>query len=158
MAPNSIVKLALGIAICFSLLSTPTQAQSPTAGKQIHWTQLTDAQLKLDSKPPLTWGVYQPDKKSKKKGSDLILVLLGHRYMMVDISARATYVVYPEELHAVGSDFESDDLAKAGNLIASSNWTVRDVGPAELIRFTLGDYGRVLDVSIAHPPDLTSFY
>ena len=136
----------------------PAQAQSVATGEQIHWTQLTDAQLKLDSKPPLTWSVYQPDKKSRKKGTELVLVLVGHRYMMLDLKAKLAYVVYPEDLHAQGNDFESGDLAKSGNLIPSSDWTVRDVGPAELIRFTLGDYGRVLDVSIAHPPDLTSFY
>src|ERR1700722_15973168 len=158
MSPNSIVKLALGICVCFLLVSPPAQAQSAAAGAQIHWTQLTDAQLKLDGKPPLTWGVYQPDKKTKKKGTDLVLVLVGHRYMMLDLKAKLAYVVFPEDLHAQGSDFESDDLAKSSNLIPSSDWTVRDVGPAELIRFTLGDYGRVLDVSIAHPPDLTSFY
>ena len=158
MAPNSIVKIAVGIFACLLLTSTPAQAQSAATGKQIHWTQLTDAQLKLDSKPPLTWGVYQPDKKTKKKGTDLVLVLVGHRYMMLDLKAKLAYVVYPEDLHAQGNDFESDDLAKSSNLIPSSDWTVRDVGPAELIRLTLGDYGRVLDVSIAHPPDLTSFY
>jgi hypothetical protein len=158
MAPNSIVKLALGICVCFLLVSIPAQAQSVSSAQQIHWTQLTDAQLKLDSKPPLTWGVYQPDKKTKKKGTDLVLVLVGHRYIMLDLKAKLAYVVYAEDIHAQGKDFESDDLAKPSNLIPSSDWTVRDVGPAELIRFTLGDYGRVLDVSIAHPPDLTSFY
>jgi hypothetical protein len=158
MAPNSIVRIALGICVCFLLVSIPAQAQSAASEKQIHWAQLTDAQLKLDSKPPLTWGVYQPDKKTRKKGTDLVLVLVGHRYMMLDLKAKLAYVVYPKDIHAQGNDFESDDLAKAGNLIPSNDWTVRDVGPAELVRLTLGDYGRVLDVSIAHPPDLTSFY
>ena len=112
MAPNSIVKLAVGIIACLWLTSALTQAQSAATGAQIHWTQLTDAQLKLDSKPPLTWGVYQPDKKTKKKGTDLVLVLVGHRYMMLDLKAKLAYVVYPEDLHAQGKDFESDDLAK----------------------------------------------
>ena len=114
--------------------------------------------MKLDGKPPLTWGVYQPDKKSKKKGSDLLLILVGHRYMMLDLNGKLAYVVYPSDIQAQEKDFESDDLAKADNLIPSSDWTVRDVGPAELVRFKLGDYGRVIDVSIAHPPNLTSFY
>jgi hypothetical protein len=158
MAPNSIVRIALGILVCLLPAPTSVQAQSAASAKQIHWTQLTDAQLKLDGKPPLTWGVYQPDKKSKKKGSDLVLILVGHRYMMLDLNAKLVYVVFPSDIQAQGKDFESNDLAKASNLIPSSNWTVRDVGPAELIRLTLGDYGRVLDVSLAHPPDLTSFY
>ena len=158
MFPTAISKIALELVASLLLASSGLRAQSGAAQKQIHWSQLPDAQLKIDGKPPLTWSVYQPDKKSKKKGSDLVLILLGHRYMMLDINGRLAYVVYPEELRAAGKDFESDDLAKDTNLIPSSNWTVRDVGPAELIRFKLGDYGRILDVSIAHPPDLTSFY
>jgi len=158
MAPNSTAKIALWIFACFFLACTFGRAQSAASAKQIHWTQLTDAQLKLDGKPPLTWGVYQPDKKSKKKGSDLLLILVGHRYMMLDLNGKLAYVVYPSDIQAQEKYFESDDLAKADNLIPSSDWTVRDVGPAELVRFKLGDYGRVIDVSIAHPPNLTSFY
>jgi len=43
-------------------------------------------------------------------------------------------------------------------VIPSSDWTQRDVGPAELYRLTLGDYGRVLEVSLPHMPDLRGFY
>ena len=98
MAPNSTAKIALGIFACVFLASTSGRAQSAASAKQIHWTQLTDAQLKLDGKPPLTWGVYQPDKKSKRKGSDLLLILVGHRYMMLDIKGKLAYVVYPSDI------------------------------------------------------------
>jgi hypothetical protein len=37
-------------------------------------------------------------------------------------------------------------------------WAVRDVGPAEMIKLTLGDYGRALDVELPHMPDLRAFY
>jgi hypothetical protein len=32
------------------------------------------------------------------------------------------------------------------------------VGPAEIFQLTLGDYGRVLQLSLPHPPDLRPFY
>lgn len=148
-----------GLLICLFPNSAPLAAQSASSsGQQIHWSQLGDAQLKLDSKPPLGWAVYQPDKKTKKKGTDLLLVLVGHRYMMLDVKNKLAYQVLTADIHAQGSDFESNDLARKENLIPTTEWSIRDVGPAELIRFTLGDYGRVLDVSISHPPDLTSFY
>lgn len=119
---------------------------------------MNEAQLKLDDKTPLAWNVYQPDKKDKKKYSDLILVLLGRRYLMLDIKAKLVYAVVPSDLQAQGTGFESDDLARPSGLIPTSEWSVRDVGPAELIRLTLGDYGRVLQVSLPHPPDLRPFY
>lgn len=160
MAQKLLLKIAsLGMLACLSLVPASMRAQSGgSTAQQIHWTQLPDAQLKLDSKPPLTWSVYQPDKKSRKKGSELVLVLVGHRYMMLDLKSKLAYLVFPTDLHAQGNDFESDDLAKTSNLIPSTDWTVRDVGPAELVRLTLEDYGRVLDVSLSHPPDMTSFY
>jgi len=120
------------------------------------------AQLRLDDKAPLKWNVYQPDKKDnkkdKKKNSDLVLVLLGHRYLMLDTKARLVYMVPLSDLQAQGKDFESGDLAQPARLIPSTDWTQRDVGPAELFRLTLGDYGSILEVSLPHMPDLRPFY
>jgi hypothetical protein len=158
---------ALTVSALAALLSlTPQSSSAGQAGTSggaapIHWKSLEMAQLRLDDKPPLRWNVYQPDKKDKKekkKDADLVLILLGHRYLMLDTKARLIYVVPLPELHAQGADFESGDLAQPNNVIPSSDWSERDVGPAELIRLTLGDYGRVLEVSIPHMPDLRPFY
>jgi hypothetical protein len=35
---------------------------------------------------------------------------------------------------------------------------MHDVGPAESIKLTLGDYGRVLEVQLPHMPDMRAFY
>jgi hypothetical protein len=139
------------------------QSGSTGDSAPIHWTPLEMAQLRLDDKTPLKWNVYQParnDKKDKKdkKNSNLVLVLLGHRYLMLDTKARLVYLVPLADLHAQGRDFESGDLAQESRVIPSTDWTDRDVGPAELIRLTLGDYGRVLEVSLPHMPDLRPFY
>lgn len=129
--------------------------------ERVHWKAVTEAQLKLDDKTPLAWNIYQPerkDKKNAKKSSDLVLLLLGHRYLLLDLKSRLVYEVPLESLQAHGTDFDSGDLAQQNQLIPSSDWTERDVGPAELIRLTLGDYGRVLEVSLPHPPDMRPFY
>ena len=137
------------------------QSGSANGEEHVHWKAVTEAQVKLDDKTPLGWNVFQPDKKDKKsakKTSDLILVLLGHRYLMIDVRSRLVYEVPPASLQARGADFESGDLALQNQLVPSSDWTERDVGPAELYRFTLGDYGRVLEISLPHPPDMRPFY
>jgi hypothetical protein len=137
---------------------------SPGAGAQdalIRWKSVEMAQVRVDDKAPLKWNVYQPDKKSgkdKKRDAELVLVLLGHRYLMIDTKTRLVYVVPLSELHAQGTDFESGDLARPTQVIPSTDWTQRDVGPAELYHLTLGDYGRVLEVSLPHMPDLRAFY
>jgi hypothetical protein len=137
---------------------------SREAGAQdalIRWKSVEMAQVRVDDKAPLKWNVYQPDKKSgkdKKRDAELILVLLGHRYLMIDTKARLVYVVPLSELHAEGPDFQSGDLAQPTQVIPSTDWTQRDVGPAELYHLTLGDYGRALEVSLPHMPDLRAFY
>jgi hypothetical protein len=153
----AIVSLTVALpGLCMSVAGT---AAAQDNGAQIHWKPVEEAQLRLDDKTPLKWSVYQPDKKKDKKlASELILVLLGHRYLMLDTKARLVYVVPLAELHAQGGDFESGDLAQANNAIPSTDWTQRDVGPAELYRLTLGDYNRVMEVSLPHPPDLRAFY
>jgi hypothetical protein len=125
---------------------------------RIHWKQIDEGEVKLDGKPPIASGVYQPDKKSKKKDADLALILLGRRYLMLDAKARLVYSVLPSDLQKQGNDIETGDLAQSSRLVPSSDWSVRDVGPAELIKLTLGDYGRILEVELPHPRDLRYLY
>jgi hypothetical protein len=125
-------------------------------GDRIHWRQLTDSQLQLDGKPPITWNIYVPEKSHKK--SNLVLVLLGHRYLAIDFKAKKVYQVLPSELQAQGKDFESGDLVREDRVVPTDAWTVRDVGPAEQIKFTLKDYGRELQLFLRHTPDLRAFY
>ena len=119
------------------------------------WKSVGRAQLKLEDKTPLAWNVYQTE---KKKQTNLVLVQLGRRYLALDIKGKVAYYVFPSDLQAKGSDFESGDLFVPSRVMPTTGWTVRDVGPAELYRLTLGDYGRVLEVSLPHMPDLRGFY
>jgi hypothetical protein len=121
---------------------------------RIHWKPVIAGQVKLDGKIPLKSGAYLPTGKEKKHDFGSVLILLGHRYMAIDTKARVIYFVLPTELQAEGEDFESDDFVKADRVIPSSDWSLRDVGPAELIQLTLQDYGGVLEVELPHPPDL----
>ncbi len=119
------------------------------------WKSVGRAQLKLENKTPLQWNVYQTE---KKKEANLVLVQLGRRYMALDIKGKVAYYVFPSDLQAKGPDFESGNLFVQSRVMPTTAWTVRDVGPAEMIKLTLGDYGRALDVELPHMPDLRAFY
>jgi hypothetical protein len=116
-----------------------------------HWKPVDGAQVKLDDKIPLTWNAFQLD---KKKQSNLVLVLLGRRYLMLDTKAKLVYLVFPTDIHAQGDAFDSGDLTMSSRVIPSTAWTDRDIGPAEEYRLTLGDYGRTLSVQLPHPLDI----
>jgi hypothetical protein len=122
---------------------------------KMRWKLVEGAMVKLDGKTPLTWNVYQPD---KKKQANLILILLGHRYLVLNTRTKLVYAVAPADLRAVGKDFETDDLLQPSRKIATRKWTLRDIGPAESIQLTLGDYNGVLNIQLPHMPDLRAFY
>jgi hypothetical protein len=145
--------ITIKITLLFVLLAAVDPATAQT--ERFHWKPVNLAQVKLDDKTPLAFNVYQPD---KKKDSHFVLVLLGRRYVELDIKAKLAYNVPLSDVQKKGSDIESDNFAVPGRLLATSDWSVRDVGPAELIKLTLGDYGRVLEVELPHPPDLRAFY
>ena len=85
----------------------------------IHWVSVPEAQVKLDDKTPLAWNVYQPEKKNKKdkKESNLVLILLGHRYLLLDTHARISYEVKVADLKAQGANFDSGNLVEQSRVV-----------------------------------------
>jgi hypothetical protein len=139
------------LAICAILVAGRARGDT----ERIRWKSVAVAQVKLDDKTPLVFNVYQPE---KKKDAHFVLVLLGRRYIELDIKAKLAYNVPLTDLQKNGNDLQSEDFAVPTRLLATSDWTVRDVGPAEQIKLTLGDYGRLLQVDLPHPPDMRAFY
>lgn len=155
MTPNSLLRFgAGGILLACAAITTSLSATGTGDANRIHWVPVQAGQVKIDGKIPLKSGAYLPAKREQKHDFGIVLILLGHRYIALDTKARAAYYVLPTELEAKGDDFESDDFAKPDRVIPSSDWSLRDVGPAELIQFTLQDYGAALEVELPHPPDL----
>jgi|SRR5215472_378975 len=153
------VRPYLLISVVFVIVSaflTCTLVASPKGDGQIHWKPVERGQVRLDDKQPLKTAVYQPDKSQKKP--NLVLILLGHRWLALDIKAKTVYQVIPADLQAQGSDFETGDIFTNDRLVPSKDWSERDVGPGERIRLTLNDYGRALEIMLPHPPDLRAFY
>jgi hypothetical protein len=119
------------------------------------WKSVSAAECKIDDKTPLAWNIFRTE---KKKEAHLILVVLGRRYIALDLKAKAAYSVLPSDLQAKGADFESGDLFVQSRVLPTDAWSLRDVGPAELIKLKLGDYGTTLQIELPHPPDLRAFY
>jgi hypothetical protein len=137
--------------LSFIFLATAGFAPVCALADDFHWKSVDGAQVKLDDKVPLTWNAYQLE---KKKQPNLVLVLLGRRYILIDSKAKLAYQVPLPDVHKQGDDIDSSDLERRLNLIPSTDWTVRDVGPAEEIKLKLQDYGRTLSVQLPHPLDI----
>lgn len=119
------------------------------------WKSVPQAQLKLDDRIPLTWNVFQTE---KKKEANLVVILLGRRYIALDVKARVAYSVVRSDLQPRGADFESGNLFVQSRVLPTGEWSLRDVGPAELIKLKFGDYGTNLQLELPHAPDLRGLY
>jgi hypothetical protein len=144
--------VVLLVTSCVALAAVPAAASDPG---QFLWKSVSAAQCKLDDKIPLAWNVFQTD---NKKQANLVLILLGRRYLALDLKAKTAYTVLLADITMKGPDIETGDLFVPSRVLPTEEWSVRDVGPAELIRLTLKDYGRRLQIELPHPADLRAFY
>jgi hypothetical protein len=151
--PSLITRLAVFL-LCFAVLGTEGIAGGGDSDRFL-WKSVPRAQCKLNDKTPLAWNVFQTD---KKKEANLVLILLGRRYIAFDIKARIAYAVPPSDVQPRGADLESGNLFLQSKVLPTSDWSLRDVGPFELIKLKLGDYGTSLQIELSHPPDLRGLY
>lgn len=135
-------------------LATAVFANGGGSGRYL-WKSVPAAQIKIDDKTPLAWNIFQT---GQKKEGNLVLVLLGRRYIALDIKARIAYAVLPADVQPRGADLESGDLFVQARVLPTEKWLLRDVGMAELIKLKLNDYGTTLQIQLPHPPDLRGLY
>jgi hypothetical protein len=153
-APIRSLVAGLFLSVCLFSFATMSSANSGGSSRYL-WKSVPRAQVKIDDKTPLAWNIFQT---GQKKETNLVLVLLGRRYIALDIKARVAYAVLLSDLKPRSGDFESGDLFVQSKILPTDGWTVRDVGPAELIRLKLGDYGTTVQIELPHAPDLRAFY
>lgn len=155
-------QIACAFAVAFLLFAFLAGSRVSRASEpdQIHWGTVSEAQVQVDQTTPLTWAIYQPEKKGKpdKKLSNLVLTLIGHRYLLIDTKSKKIYEVPRNEVHVQGDDVDTPDLLSSSRPLPTSDWIWRDVGPADLYRVTLGDYGLVLQLTLPHPYLISPYY
>lgn len=112
----------------------------------ILWKPETTALLKLNGRPVKTWNVYRAEKKK-----DWILVQLGRRFLLLDTKQHTVRELDPATVKPNGKNVECQEPQGQEKRIESTDWMLRDIGPAQLVRLKLLDYGGVLDVQLPHP-------
>lgn len=105
--------------------------------------------MKIEGHVPIAWNVYTIEKKK-----NLVLILLGRRYLALDTKTKSVWEIDPKDLTARGKDFESEEPEEIGKKIPVTSWSQRDVGPADRIVITLGDYGAKIELALPHMIDL----
>jgi hypothetical protein len=116
---------------------------------KIIWKPIPDAILQVDSRAPKVWNVFQAGKKL-----DPLLLQLGSRYLVIYARNMEAYEIKPEQLQHKGEDLLWREADKPAKPIATSDWSIKDVGSASRILLKLAGEGRVIDIQIPQMPDL----
>jgi hypothetical protein len=110
-------------------------ASSNAAGKEkIVWKPIPNAILQVDSRAPKLWNVFQAGKKI-----DPLLLQLGSRYLVIYVRNMEVYEIKPEQLEHKGEDLLWREADKPAKPLATSDWSIKDVGSASRILIKLTD-------------------
>ena len=140
--------LATVAAAAFVLLAAIGAVPTPAvaAGKPLIWKPAQQAILRVDDQAVKEWDVYQVE-----KNNDRHLVQLGGRFLLVDAAQQQVFELLPATIERKGSELLWDPADRPAKPLATSNWVVRDVGPALRIKVRLDAEGRALDLQLPHP-------
>lgn len=116
---------------------------------KIDWKPIPNAILQIDSHAPKVWNVFQAGKKT-----DPLLLQIGSRYMVIYVRNMEVYEIKPEQLQQKGDDFLWREADKPAKPLATSDWSIKDVGSASRILLKLVGEGRLINIEIPQMPDL----
>ncbi|MGH9711226.1 MAG: hypothetical protein ACRD37_11845 [Candidatus Acidiferrales bacterium] len=120
------------------------------AADKINWKPVGDAILRITGrKPPKTWNVYQDEKKKQR-----VLVEMDNRYLILDAKTKQVYEITSAEFQLHGKNYQTANPSSNGHALPSTDWDIRDIGPAERIQVQLTNEKISLDVELPHPLDL----
>ena len=131
--------------MCLAVLGASRAADKD----KIVWKPIPNAILQVDSRAPKLWNVFQAGKKF-----DPLLLQLGSRYLVIYVRNMEVYEIKPEQLGHKGEDLLWREADKPAKPVATSDWSVKDVGSASRILLKLSEEGRVVNIEIPQMPDL----
>lgn len=145
---RTLLGVAVSTAFVFACLSAAPLARA--AKKDIIWKPIERAILEVTGrKPPKTWSVLQDEKKKSR-----VLVQLDDRYLVLDAKTKQVFEISATEVQPHGKNFQSVDPSGSERPVPSTDWDMRDLGPAERIEVRLLTDNTTLNVQLPHPLDL----
>jgi len=135
-----LVRVAAALAICLSCaFFAPAQNE---AARKYTWKPLPFAILRFNDEPPNSWNIYHCEKKG------LLLVRLWKRYLFIDVEEEEVYDLDPQKLTIQGDTVSWSFADLPDNPIHTPDWTDRNIGRMQRLRFRLGKDGHFLELQL----------
>jgi len=135
-----LARVAAALAICLSCAFF-ARAQNETARKYT-WKPLEFAILLFNDEAPNSWNIYHCEKKG------LLLVRLWKRYLFIDVEEEEVYDLDPQKLTIQGNSVTWSFADLPDKPIHTPDWTDRNVGRMQRLRFRLGKDGHFLELQL----------
>jgi hypothetical protein len=108
--------------------------------------------VRFNENAPNSWNIYH----SEKKG--VLLVRLWKRYLLVNVQDQEVYDIDPQKIKVTGDSVEWSMTEVPDKPIDTPDFTGRNVGAMERIRFRLGKDGHFLELQIPLGPNGRPLY
>jgi len=133
-------RVAAALAICLSCaFFAGAQNEAP---RKFTWKPLPFAILRFNDETPNSWNIYHCEKKG------LLLVRLWKRYLFIDVEEEEVYDLDPEKLTIQGDDVSWSFADLPDNPINTPDWSDRNIGRMQRLRFRLGKDGHFLELQL----------
>lgn len=136
------VRKIIFIGIAFLALAFPALAQQAEASKKLTWHSLEFAIVRFNDAAPNSWNIYH----SEKKG--VLLVRLWKRYLLINVSDEEVYDIDPQKVKVNGDSVEWSTTDLPDKPLETPEWSERNVGTMERVRFRLGKDGHFLELQL----------
>lgn len=148
------IRIALAASLFLSFITTakPQPQGQAEASKKLVWHTLEFAIVRFNENAPNSWNIYH----SEKKG--VLLVRLWKRYLLVNVEDQEVYDIDPQKIKVLGDSVEWSMADVPDKPIDTPDFTGRNVGAMERIRFRLGKDGHFLELQIPLGPNGRPLY
>jgi hypothetical protein len=158
-AMNKNLRTSVTCGVCVSLflfsfvsLAEPQARKQSDASAKTVWHTLEFAIVRFNESAPNSWNIYH----SEKKG--VLLVRLWKRYLLVNVDDQEVYDIDPQKIKVTGDAVEWSTADVPDTPIDTPDFTGRNVGAMERVRFRLGKDGHFLELQIPLGPNGRPLY
>lgn len=116
--------------------------------KPLSWKPVEDALLRVNDAAPKEWSVYRTGKKN-----DPLVLQLGTRFLLIQSHDHRVFELDPAKVQQKTGELLWSPTDRPAKPLATSDWTVDDIGAAFVVKAKLDGESAVVDLQLPHPPD-----
>jgi hypothetical protein len=117
--------------------------------KPLVFKPIEDALLRVNDAPPKDWEVYRTGKKNAP-----LLLQIGNRFLLLETSGHQVFELDPSKIEHKTGEVLWSPSDRPDKPLATSDWTVDDIGAAFIVKVKLQSENALVDLQIPHPPNV----